>query len=119
VADFTEAWNKLLFNFGILLLEIGYGRPWHELKQSAAKTPTAAGEKLSDYRAAEKLAQLLVNQMGLTYPKIIKKCLGCDFGLGETDLDNEDLQRRFLEDVLSGLQQLREHMREMNFAPLG
>jgi hypothetical protein len=70
-------------------------------------------------RAAEKLAQLLVNQMGLAYPKIIKKCLGCDFGLGETDLDNEDLQRRFLEDVVSGLQQLREHMREMNFAPLG
>ena len=55
-ADFTEARNKLLFNFGILLLEIGYGRPWHELRQSVAKTPTAAGEKLSDYRAAEKLA---------------------------------------------------------------
>jgi len=118
-ADFTGARNKLLFNFGILLLEIGYGRPWHELKQCVAKTPTAVGEKLSDYRAAEKLAQLLVNQMGLTYPKIIKKCLGCDFGLGETDLDNEDLQRRFLEDVVSGLQQLREHMREMIFAPLG
>ena len=61
---FTEARNELLFNFGILLLEIGYGRPWHELKQSMAKPPTAAGEKLSDYRAAEKLAQLLVNQMG-------------------------------------------------------
>jgi hypothetical protein len=119
VADFTEARNKLLFNFGILLLEIGYGRPWHELKQRVAKIPTAAGERLSDYRDAEKLAQLLVNQMGLTYPKIIKKCLRCDFGLGETDLDNEDLQRRFLEDVVSGLQQLREHMRGMNFAPLG
>lgn len=123
--DFTEARNKLLFNFGILLLEIGYGRPWHDLKQSVGKTPptrtAVEGKKkmLSDYQAAEKLAQLLVNQMGLTYPKIIKKCLGCDFGLGETDLDNEDLQRRFLEDVVSGLQRLRDHMREMNFAPLG
>ena len=118
-ADFTEARNKLLFNFGILMLEIGYGQPWHELKQTVAKTHTAAGEKLSDYRAAEKLAQLLVNQMGLTYPKIIKKCLGCDFGLGETDLDNEDLQRRFLEDVVSELQQLREHVKDMNFVLLG
>ena len=117
--EFTGARNKLLFNFGILLLEIGYGRPWHELKRSVAKIPMAAGERLSDYQAAEKLTQLLVNQMGLTYPKIIKKCLGCDFGLGETDLDNEELQRRFLEDVVSGLQQLREHMREMNLAPLG
>ena len=117
VADFTGVRNKLLFNFGILLLEIGYGRPWHELKRSVAKTPT--GERLSDYQAAEKLAQLLVNHMGLTYPKITKKCLGCDFGLGETDLDNEDLQRRFLEDVVSGLWQLREHMREMNLVSLG
>jgi len=111
-ADFTDARNKLLFNFGILLLEIGYGKPWYELKQTVAKMPTATGDRLTDYRAAEKLAQLLVNQMGLTYPKIIKKCLGCDFGLGETDLDNEDLQRRFLEDVVQGLQQLKEDIRE-------
>ena len=52
--------------------------------------------------------------MGLTYSKIIKNCLGCDFGLGETDLDNEDLQRRFLEDVVLGLQQLKEVMGEAN-----
>jgi len=57
--------------------------------------------------------------MGLTYHKIIKRCLGCDFGQGETDLDNEDLQRRFLEDVVSELQQLREHMKAKNFAPPG
>jgi hypothetical protein len=55
----------------------------------------------------------------LTYPKIIKKCLGCDFGLGETDMDNEDLQRRFLEDVVSELQQLREHIKEMGLYLLG
>jgi len=113
-ADFTDARNKLLFNFGILLLEIGYGKPWHELKQTVARMPTATGGKLTDYRAAEKLAQLLVNQMGLTYSKIIKKCLGCDFGLGEMDLNNEDLQRRFLEDVVLGLQQLKEVMGEAN-----
>ena len=70
-----------------------------------------AGEKMSDYRIAEKLAQLLVNQMGLTYPKILKKRQGCDFGLGETDLDNEALQRQFLEDVVSRLYQLSEKIK--------
>ena len=54
--------------------------------------------------------------MGLTYPKVIKKCLGCDFGLGETDLDNEDLQRVFLEDVVTTLRQLTVHMTEMSLA---
>ncbi|KAJ3463455.1 hypothetical protein MRS44_008241 [Fusarium solani] len=112
---FLEARNELLFNFGILMLEICYARPWHELKQAV----TATHGELSDYKTAEKLAGQLVNQLGLTYPKIIKKCLGCDFGLGETDMDNEDLQRRFLEDVVAGLQQLRDYMAEMNIAPLG
>jgi hypothetical protein len=57
--------------------------------------------------------------MGLAYPKIIKKCLGCDFGLGETDMDNEDLQRKFLEDVVAELQRLREHIKEMGLYLLG
>lgn len=120
-AEFAEARNKLLFNFGILLLEIGFGQPWHQLKQSVMKSSarTKEGSELSDYRVAEKLAQLLVRQMGLGYPKIIRKCLGCDFGLGETDLDNEDLQRRFVDDVVLGLQRLKEHMSEMNLALLG
>lgn len=112
---FAEARNELLFNFGILMLEIGYGRPWHELKDAV----TAAHGELSDYKTAEKLAGQLVNQLGLTYSKIVKKCLGCDFGLGETDLENENLQRRFLEDVVAGLQQLKDYMVEMNIAPLG
>jgi hypothetical protein len=117
VADFSGARNELLFNFGIILLEIGFAQPWHMLKRSVSRTTT--GEQPSDYKTAEKLAQLLINQMGLTYPKIIKKCLGCDFGLGETDMDNEDLQRRFLEDVVSELQRLREHIREMGLYLLG
>ncbi|KAJ4218856.1 hypothetical protein NW759_008007 [Fusarium solani] len=112
---FLEARNELLFNFGILMLEICYARPWHELKQAMT---TTQGE-LSNCKTAEKLAGQLVNQLGLTYPKIIKKCLGCDFGLGETDMDNEDLQRRFLEDAVAGLQQSRDYMAEMNIAPLG
>jgi hypothetical protein len=102
--------NELLFNFGIILLEIGYGRPWQDLKESVAKS----GDGLSDYRAAEKLAHNLVGQMGQAYPRIIKKCLGCDFGLGETDLNNEDLQRRFLEDVVSALHHLREQMGQLH-----
>jgi hypothetical protein len=117
VADFSGARNELLFNFGIILLEIGFAQPWHMLKRSVSRTVT--GEQLSDYKTAEKLAQLLINQMGLAYPKIIKKCLGCDFGLGETDMDNEDLQRKFLEDVVSELQRLREHIREMGLYLLG
>lgn len=116
--DFSEARNKLLFNFGILLLEIGYGLPWADLRKravakAATTNPPDAAGGVSDYKVAEKLAQQLVRHMGPAYPRIVRKCLGCDFGLGETDLDNEDLQRRFLEDVVAGLRTLREDLRRM------
>ncbi|TPX08989.1 uncharacterized protein E0L32_009568 [Thyridium curvatum] len=117
VANASGARNKLLFSFGILLLEIGYGRPWAELRREVlAKLGGGGGEDggPADWRAAEKLAHLLVRQMGPTYPRIVRKCLGCDFGLGETDLDNEDLQRRFLDDVVAGLRRLGEEMRLMS-----
>ncbi|KAL7796462.1 hypothetical protein V8C43DRAFT_24913 [Trichoderma afarasin] len=110
--QFTKVRNQLLFALGILLLEIGYCKPWYELKQTLASTDSQMADGLSDYEAAEKLARLLINQMGLAYSKIIRKCIGCDFGLGETDLDNEDLQRRFVTDVIANLQQLEQHMKD-------
>ena len=57
--DFTSARNKLLFNFGILLLEIGFGQPWHVLKKSVVVMAT--GEQLSNYRTAEKLVENLAS----------------------------------------------------------
>ncbi|KAM0283370.1 hypothetical protein ACHAQH_002492 [Verticillium albo-atrum] len=116
MVQFADVRNKLLFSFGILLLEIGYGRPWSELRQSVTKPVPKSPGALSDYRAAERLAQHLVSQMGLSFPKIVKKCLGCDFGLGETDLDNEDLQRHFVKDVVAELERLGGRMREMDLA---
>ncbi|CRK29979.1 hypothetical protein BN1708_005114 [Verticillium longisporum] len=108
--------NKLLFSFGILLLEIAYGRPWSTLRESVTGWDMPPDRAIADYRVAEKLAHLLVNQMGSNFPRIVKKCLGCDFGLGETDLDNEDLQRHFVKDVIAGLERLESRMREMNLA---
>ncbi|KPM36581.1 hypothetical protein AK830_g9997 [Neonectria ditissima] len=107
-ARFFGARNDLLFNFGILLLEIGFGQPWPVLKASILKN--IGGDQLSNYLIAEKLANLLVRQMGLTYPRVIRQCLGCDFGLGQTDLDDEELQQKFLEDVVGELQQLEQKM---------
>lgn len=34
-----EACNELLFNLGILILEVGYGRPWYKLKQAETSAP--------------------------------------------------------------------------------
>lgn len=96
--------NEVLFRFGIVLLELGYSQLWPRLRRRVfADLPP---EKNTDYHAAEKLAQtpFLRNRMGHKFTTIVRKCLGCDFGLGENDLANEQLQGVFLVDVVRELQ---------------
>lgn len=69
----------------------------------------------TDYHAAEKLAQapLLRNRIGPRFTTIVRKCLGCDFGLGENDLANEQLQGVFLVDVVGALQEVEKGLKEL------
>ncbi|KAF4459335.1 hypothetical protein FALBO_13904 [Fusarium albosuccineum] len=105
--------NEVLFSFGLVLLELGYSKPWNSLRSRVlSKLPLT---KQVDYHAAEKLAQSpqLRDQMGPRYSTIIRKCLGCDFGLGENDLENEELQGTFLVDVVNALQEAAGGLREL------
>jgi hypothetical protein len=98
--------NEILFHLGIVLLEVGFATPWATLRASLLKT--FSDQIVSDYIIADKLARLLINSMGPTYSCIVRKCLGCDFGLGETDLASEELQGKFLLDVVIALQGLEK-----------
>jgi hypothetical protein len=98
--------NDILFRLGVVLLEIGFATPWSTLR--ANMLDTLPNKSSDDYTIADKLARLLVNSMGPNYSKIVRKCLGCDFGLGETDLASEELQERFLQDVVVALKGLEE-----------
>lgn len=107
----AEAENELLFNLGILLLEFGFGKPWVNLKRDflQLEAPGHTGT-ISDTRIAVALAQRVSLRIGPRYMQIVKKCLRCDFGTGDTDLDREELQRCFLNDVVGGLQKLHADM---------
>lgn len=105
--------NELLFRFGIVLLELGYSQPWPSLKSRVfASLPPP---RRTDYHAAEKLAQMpfLRDRMGPRFPTIVRKCLGCDFGLGENDLASKELQGMFLVDVVGALQEAERGLREL------
>ncbi|RYP71835.1 hypothetical protein DL771_004547 [Monosporascus sp. 5C6A] len=105
--------NEVLFRFGIVLLELGYSKPWSRLRQPVLnKLPL---KKQTDFHAAEKLAQtpFLRDKMGPRYHIIVRKCLGCDFGLGENDLENEELQGAFLLDVVNALQCTERRLKDL------
>lgn len=105
--------NVILFRLGIILLELGYSQPWPHLRNRlfSALPP----QRQTDYDAAEKLAQtpLLRNRMGPRFSTIVRKCLGCDFGLGESDLASEELQGTFLADVVEALQEMERGLRQL------
>lgn len=105
--------NELLFRFGTVLLELGYSQPWPRLVQRTLKA--LPSHRQTGYHAAEKLAQapLLRDRMGPKFTMIVRKCLGCDFGLGENDLANEQLQGVFLVDVVGALQEVEKGLREL------
>ena len=100
--------NEALFRLGIVLIELGYARPWAQLRHSVLKL--LPEQRNNDYHVAEKLASLLVNPMGPKYSRIVRKCIGCDFGLGESSLSSEDLQKTFLSDVVAVLQKMRQQL---------
>ncbi|UPK97546.1 hypothetical protein LCI18_008481 [Fusarium solani-melongenae] len=105
--------NAILFRLGIILLELGYSQPWPLLRNRLL--PTLPPQHQTDYDAAEKLAQtpLLRNRMGPRFSAIVRKCLGCDFGLGESDLASQELQGTFLVDVVEALQETERGLRQL------
>lgn len=105
--------NAVLFCLGIMLLELGYSKPWIQLREWAFQSLPV--DKQTDYHAAERLAQApgLRNRMGPRFTTIVRKCLGCDFGLGEKDLANEQLQGVFLVDVILALKEVERGLIEL------
>ncbi|KAH7159536.1 hypothetical protein B0J13DRAFT_492650 [Dactylonectria estremocensis] len=109
----SGARNEILFRLGIVLLEVGFSRPWHSLREEVLNLKKLPTNRRTDYHVAEKLCAILMNQMGARYPRIIRKCIGCDFGLDEPQDDleaSEELQDVFLLDVVIELQQLKERV---------
>lgn len=106
--------NEMLFHLGVVLLELGFSQPWPDLRQRAlAKLPP---EQQSNNRVAEKLAQEneLRDRMGLNYCRIVRKCLACDFGLGEDNFSDAELQGAFLVDVVMALEKAERVLRELD-----
>ena len=113
--EYLSVRNEVLFGLGIMLLEIGYSEAWENLRQ---KVP----DHMSDYSAAEKLSRSLLRSgisKGPGYYRIIRKCLGCDFGLGETDLGDEELQELFARQVIDALGSMEKSLETWNLETSG
>ena len=103
--------NELLFRLGTMLIEVGFSRSWKELQARACAKFQLPPNRQTEYHVSETLCSVLATHMGPHYARIVRKCIGCDFGLMEPQIDltrSEELQTVFLSDVISKLHGMKE-----------
>ena len=106
--------NESLFNLGVILLELGYDAPLQSLQrpndidESCANIPG-----YTDFLTALRLAKSAPRELYAHYGRIVKKCLGCEFGAGH-DLSSEELQCAVVTDVVDELDRCMKSEKAIN-----
>ena len=103
--------NLLLFDLGVMLLELAYNAPFQALRQQGTLLGSM-NTAMADFTAALTLADQVGIFLGAGFAAIVKKCLRCDFGCGNS-LDQPALQARLYEDVVCKLERLEEGFRKL------
>jgi len=107
--------NELLFHLGVLLLELGHDAPLQLLcqKEDIIKGGDASDAWLSEFLAAKRLGLSAAAQLNARYGKLARRCLDCDFGVGE-DLDSPQLQQAVLVGIVEELDKCIEAEKKIN-----
>ena len=104
MTTFSLAPNSLLFNLGIILLELAYSS---SLRSQQNQCDLDAGQwtHYTEILIAKRLPGTVVREMGNGYSRIVKKLFHCDFGYGD-DLSDPKLQGMIHRDVVCELERL-------------
>ncbi|KAL2071259.1 hypothetical protein VTL71DRAFT_12494 [Oculimacula yallundae] len=97
--------NPYLFSLGVVLIELAFQAPLRSL-YNTRELNTGQFSALSDFIVASRLSKTISSSLGPMYGKVVRKCLGCDFGQGTTDLSDEKLQAAVYQDVVCELEKL-------------
>jgi hypothetical protein len=91
--------NHYLFRLGVVMLELAYQAPLRSLSIQSDRNSS------TDFEIADKYSRLVGSMLGPRYARIVRKCIGCDFGK-DVDLSSQDLSLAVHQDVVVGLDNL-------------
>ena len=97
--------NSYLFGLGVILIELARQAPLNTFRERRELSNTFDTHS-SDYVIADRVSKSLGSSLGVSYAKVVRKCIGCDFGEGTTDLNDPGLQAVFYRDVVCELERL-------------
>lgn len=112
----ARARNTVLFNLGIMLLELAYCDTFKTLRANVDQTALVQGAADQDEYIAELLLDDVAIDMGAEYCTATRKLLDCDFGAGR-DLNDLQLQSRIYADIVERLKDLEDGFRRLQCGP--
>ena len=97
--------NEALFNLGVLLLELSFGKPLQEFK--TVDDPPI----FTEFAIARRLVETLAEEEASGYADAARACIFCDFGTKYhvTSLDNEGFRQAVYHDVVIPLEDEWKH----------
>ena len=110
----TLARNQVLFSLGVVLLEIAYAASIESLKQES-DLKNGQEDQYTAFFTARRLAKCKHSVMGITYHNIVEQLVECVFPCGD-DLNNDQLQAAFHNDIICPLAELEEGFRKFHLA---
>jgi hypothetical protein len=97
-----------LFSLAVTLIEIGYGDSLCNLYTEVEKAKYGGlrmqWDYLKEFCGAKRLSTMLSAEMGPRYAKVVQRCLECNFGIDEKNLDELAMQEVFYEKVICELE---------------
>ena len=105
--------NNVLFGLGLIMIELGFETTMSTLRHDK---DLRAGQvhSFTDYLTARRLKKTIVTPLGKRYGRITQKCLDCEFGVGEYDLDAPALQAAFYKEVVQELSDLEKAFKRLD-----
>jgi len=94
--------NSLLFNLGVMLLELAFQKPLRQMQEEC--DVDRHEDHNTDYYTANRV-RMFASDLGPKYAEIVRKCIQCDFGFGD-DMSKRSLQEGFYQGVIAELERL-------------
>lgn len=92
--------SEALFALGLTLIELCFGKILAEMHVAEDGDPD---DKDTVMKTAHRLCNSVYSEMGTSYGDAVRRCLQQPFDVRDMTLDNEDLQQKVFEDIVTPL----------------
>ena len=98
---------QVLLALGMTLVELCFGRTLSEMEKPEDRRSSIESETKDS--TARRLLNAVYNEMGTSYGDVVRRCLLQPFDVREMTLDNEELQQKVFDDIVTPLAEDLKH----------